>query len=119
VASDQNGDSVAGAAAFTRLFTGSQLTHTLQVLESMERAGLTHREFLATVLIRDLGKLASLTGEKWENLEGGGKIPLGEILPGSGFENCTFNWDHADVVHARFHPYVSKNMAWLSKWHSI
>jgi len=57
--------------------------------------------------------------QKWENLEGGGKIPLGEILPGSGFENCTFNWDHADVVHARFHPYVSKNMAWLLKWHSI
>ena len=101
------------------MFTGSQLTHTLQVLESMERAGITDREFLATTLIHDLGKLAVLRGEKWENLEGGGKIPLGENVPGSGFENCTFNWDHADVVHARFRPYVSKDMAWLLKWHSI
>jgi hypothetical protein len=58
------------------MFTGSQLTHTLQVLEGMEKAGITDREFLATTLIHDLGKLASLRGEKWENLEGGGKIPL-------------------------------------------
>jgi hypothetical protein len=101
------------------MFTGSQLTHTLQVLESMEKAGITDREFLATTLIHDLGKLASLKGEKWENLEGGGKIPHGENEPGSGFENCTFNWDHADVVYARFHPYVCKDMAWVLKWHSI
>jgi Myo-inositol oxygenase len=101
------------------MFTGSQLAHTLQVLERMEKAGITDREFLATTLIHDLGKLAILRGEKWENLEGGGKIPLGENVPGSGFENCTFTWDHADVVHARFHPYVSKDMAWLLRWHSI
>ena len=101
------------------MFTGSQLTHTLQVLESMEKAGISDREFLATTLIHDLGKLASLQSEKWENLEGGGKIPQGENVPGSGFENCTFSWDHADVVHARFHPYVSKDIAWLLKWHSI
>ena len=101
------------------LFTGSQLTHALQVLESMERAGITDREFLATTLIHDLGKLAILKGEKWENLEGGGKPPLGENVPGSGLENCTFIWDHGDVVHARFHPYMSKDMAWLLKWHSI
>jgi predicted HD phosphohydrolase len=50
------------------MFTGSQLTHTLQALESMEKAGITDREFLATTLIHDLGKLASLQGEQWENL---------------------------------------------------
>src|SRR5512146_1120307 len=38
------------------MFTGSQLTHTLQVLESMEKAGITDPEFLATTLIHDLGK---------------------------------------------------------------
>jgi predicted HD phosphohydrolase len=52
------------------MFTGSQLTHTLQALKSMEKAGITDREFLATTLIHDLGKLASLKSEKWENLEG-------------------------------------------------
>jgi hypothetical protein len=101
------------------LFCGSQLTHTLQVLESMEKAGITDKEFLATTLIHDLGKLAVLKGESWENLEGGGKMPLGENVPGSGFANCTFNWDHADVVHARFKPYVSENMKWVLNWHSI
>jgi hypothetical protein len=101
------------------LYCGSQLTHTLQVLESMEKAGITDREFLATTLVHDLGKIAILKGEDWENIEGGGKIPQGENVPGAGFANCTFNWDHADIVHARFHPYVSENMAWVLKWHSI
>ena len=54
-------------------------------------------------------------GEPRERLQD----PQGENVPGSGFENCTFTWDHVDVVHARFHPYVSKDMAWLVKWHSI
>src|SRR3984893_5051509 len=101
------------------LFCGSQLTHTLQVLESMERAGITDKEFLARTLIHDLGKLAVLKGESWENLEGGGKIPLGENVRGSGLANCTLSWDHGDVVHARFKPYVSENMQWVVNWHSI
>lgn len=101
------------------LYCGSQLTHTLQVLESMEKAGITDKELLVTTLIHDLGKLAVLKGESWENLEGGGKIPLGENVPGSGFANCTFNWDHADVVHARFKPYLSEDMQWILNWHSI
>ncbi len=46
------------------LYCGSQLTHTLQVLESMEEAGITDREFLAATLIHDLGKLASLEGRE-------------------------------------------------------
>ena len=103
----------------TLMFTGSQLTHTLQVLESMERDGINDREFLAITLIHDLGKVAVLQGEKWENLEGGGKVPIGENTPGSGFENCNFIWDHSDVVHARFRPYVSEDMAWILRWHSI
>jgi hypothetical protein len=61
------------------IFTGSQLTHTLQVLESMERAGITDREFLATILIHDLGKLAILKGEKWENLEGAARSPWAKM----------------------------------------
>jgi hypothetical protein len=44
---------------------------------------------------------------------------MGENEPGSGLANCTFNWDHADVVHARFHPYASEGMAWTLHWHSI
>jgi hypothetical protein len=101
------------------LFGGSQLLHTLQVLESMEKDGITDPEFLAAVLVHDLGKLAVLKGESWENIEGGGKIPLGENSPGSGFARCSFSWDHADIVHARLHPYLSDDMAWLLKWHTV
>jgi len=46
------------------MFTGSQLTHTLQVLESMEKAGITDRQFLATTLIHDLGKACQSQGRE-------------------------------------------------------
>ncbi|WP_395665756.1 inositol oxygenase family protein [Methylocella sp.] len=102
------------------LYCGSQLTHTLQIMESMEEAGVDDRELLATTLIHDLGKLAVFKGEKWENIEGGGKFPIGDDnRPGAGLANCTFKWDHADIVHARLAPYVSKDMQWLLRWHSI
>src|ERR1700730_4967142 len=55
--------------AMERLYCPSQLTHTLQVLEKLEDAGITDREFLATMLIHDVGKLAAMKGEKWENIE--------------------------------------------------
>jgi Myo-inositol oxygenase len=63
------------------MFTGSQLTHTLQVLESMEKAGITDREFLATTLIHDLGKLAIFKGEKWEKPRGRRQNSLGRECP--------------------------------------
>ena len=101
------------------LYCTSQLTHTLQVLESMEEAGVTDRDLIVMTLIHDLGKIALLKGERPENVECGGKIPIGENVPGSGFANCNFIWDHADIVHARFKPYVNEKIAWLLKWHSI
>ena len=60
------------------MFCGSQLTHTFQVLESMEKAGITDKEFLATTLVHDLGKLAALMGENWENLEGAARSRSGK-----------------------------------------
>ncbi len=60
-----------------------------------------------------------MKGEKWENIEGGGKRPLRHHEPGSGLANGSFKWDHSDIVHARFKPYLSEDMAWLLKWHSI
>jgi hypothetical protein len=101
------------------LYCGSQLTHTLQVLESMERAGITDRDLIAMTLIHDLGKLAFLKGELPEHVEGGGKRPLRKHEPSIGLDNCSFTWDHADIVHARFKPYVSEEMAWLLRYHSI
>jgi len=61
------------------MFTGSQLTHTLQVLESMEKAGIIDREFLATSLIHDLGKLASLKGEKWRTSRAAVRSPTARM----------------------------------------
>jgi hypothetical protein len=104
------------------LYCGSQLTHTLQVLESMERAGInetTNREMIVFGLIHDLGEIALLKGELPEHVEGGGKRPLADYPAGIGLDNCAFTWDHSDIVHARLKNHVSENIAWLLRYHSI
>ncbi len=104
------------------LYCGSQLIHTLQILESMERAGINEKtdpDMIVATLIHDLGKLALLKGELPEHVEAGGKRPLREHEPGIGLDNGTFTWDHSDIVHARFKPYVSADIAWLLRYHSI
>lgn len=101
------------------LYCASQLTHTLQVLESMEQVGVTEPDLIVAALIHDLGKLSLLAGELPENVDAGGKIPIGENEPGSGLENCSLTWDHSDIAYARFKPYVSDRMAWLLRWHSV
>ena len=80
------------------MFTGSQLTHTLQVLESMENAGITSTaEFLAMHPSTILVSLPFSRAKKRENLCRAAANPLkAKNLPGSGFENCTFSWDHAN-----------------------
>lgn len=101
------------------LYCGSQLTHILQMLESMEDEGVTDRDLFAVAFVHDLGKLASLKGEAWENIESGGKFALRDHEPGLGLENGLFCWDHSDIAYARFKPYLPEHVAWLVRWHSI
>jgi hypothetical protein len=88
----------------------------------METAGIneaTNREMMVFGLIHDLGELALLKGELPEHVEGGGKRPLTDCPAGIGLDNCVFTWDHSDIVHARLRNYVSENIAWLLRYHSI
>ena len=101
------------------LYCGSQLTHTLQVVESMEEAGITDRDLIIAALLHDIGKVALLKGEKPENIECGGKIPIGKNVAGGGFARSNFIWDHSDIVYARLKPYLNEKVAWLVRYHSI
>ena len=47
------------------------------------------------------------------------QVPDGRERVGLRFGELHLQLDHADVVHARFHPYVSEDMAWTLQWHSI
>ncbi len=103
----------------TFLYCTSQLTHALQVVESMEQAGISDPDMLLVGLLHDVGKLTLLKGEAPELVEGGGKTPVGHNEEGIGLDSCVLTWDHGDVAYARLKPYLPDHVAWLIHYHSI
>jgi hypothetical protein len=96
----------------------SQLTHTLQVLELMERDGVPD-DLLFTALFHDVGKLALLVGERPEHVEGNGRTPIGPHEPGIGLDHCVLTYGHGDIVHQRLGHLLPDHIAWLLRFHDI
>lgn len=102
----------------TRFGNVNQLVHTLQVLDSMDDAGIDNEDMRLAALLHDLGKLLDLAGEAPENVFGM-KSPIGEYAPGIGLEAVRFQWCHDDFVHNRLYEHVSDPVAWLLRYHGI
>jgi hypothetical protein len=103
----------------TLLYCTSQLTHTLHVVEGLVQAGITDRDIIIAGLVHDVGKLALLTGEAPEYIEGSGKKPIAPAAPGSGLDRCLLTWDHGEIAYARLKDHLSEPCAWLVRYHSI
>ena len=103
-----------------RLACASQLTHVLQVLEGMERDGISDPSLLLLACVHDIGKILLLVDEAPEYIESNGaKTPLGNPRPGIGLYNCTFRWDHCDFAYLRLKDHVPPHVAWLLRHHGM
>jgi hypothetical protein len=67
-----------------------------------------------------LGKLLIKFGDEDPiNVEAGGeKVPLTGTL-GCGLIDCTFRWDHGNFAYLRLKDYVSPEVAWIVRNHSL
>ena len=101
------------------LFCTSQLIHVLQVLESMEQHGEKDPDLYLVALLHELGKIALLKGEAPQNVEGGGRKPVGEYEKGIGLDNCTLQFGHGEIVYLRLKDYVPDHIAWLLRYHDM
>ena len=88
-----NGSRCASIRPTAALFCTSQLTHVLQMLDTMDRDGIDDPELLLAVLVHDLGKLLLVAGEDPANVVCMNS-PIGEPTPGVGLDQCTFQWNH-------------------------
>ncbi len=100
------------------LYCTSQLVHTLQVLEGLERDGIRDRDFLIAGLVHDLGKVLLLTGEAPENVVCF-NTPIGDYEDGIGLDNCTFQWNHEEFIYSRLKDFVPEHVARLIRYHGI
>ncbi len=100
------------------LYCVSQLVHTLQVVEAMEKDGVKDEAMIVSALIHDLGKLLLLTDEDPENI-----VCMNTVVTTRekevGLDNCIFQWNHDEFVYNRFKDHVPDNIAWIIRYHSI
>jgi hypothetical protein len=96
----------------------SQLAHTLQALELMERDGV-EEDLLLAMLLHDVGKLALLRGELPEHVEGLGRGPIGEHEPGIGLDQCLLRYGHGEILHQRLGAHLPEHLDWAIRYHDI
>lgn len=101
------------------LYCTSQLAHVLQILEGMERDGISDPDMFIAALVHDIGKVLLLTGEAPENVVGGHHQPIGDYEEGIGLDNCILQWDHGEFAYSRLKDYLPDHVAWLVRYHTI
>jgi hypothetical protein len=101
-----------------RLGCVSQLTHALQVADSMHVAGVTDPDLIVAALVHDLGKLLLLTGVDAANVVGC-RDPIGWHPSGIGLDQCVFYWNHDEIIYLRLKDEVPDHLAWLLRFHSL
>ena len=95
----------------------SQWVHTIQVIEGMEKDGIDDEEFIFAGWVHDLGKLLLLTDEDPANIVCDNFVVSGSR--GIGLDNCFVNWNHDEWIYLKLKSFVSDEVAWLIRYHSI
>jgi len=95
----------------------SQLTHTIQVVDSMHRHGVTDEEFFIAAWLHDLGKILLNGTEDPANIVCLNIVIEGE--PKAGLDNCICTWNHDDYAFQKFQNLVPEHIAWLLRYHSL
>lgn len=99
------------------LLAVSQLTHTIQVVNSMDEAGIKDEDMLVTAWLHDIGKLLLLTDEDPANI-----VCLNYVIKGNneaGLNNCVCSWNHDEFAYIKFGNILSERGAWLLRYHSL
>ncbi len=102
----------------TSLLNTTQYIHVLQVLEAMEKDGLQGSCWYVAAILHDLGKLLLLTPEGPENIVCLNS-PIDDHEGRAGLDNLVMQWNHDEFAYMRLKDYVSDEIGWLIRYHSI
>jgi Myo-inositol oxygenase len=100
------------------LYCTNQYIHVQQILEGMERDGVTDNDLILAALTHDLGKVALLTDEVPENVVCGLR-PVEEYGEGVGLDHIFCQFGHDEIAYTRIKDHVPDFVAWLTRYHSM
>jgi hypothetical protein len=98
------------------LLLTSQYVHVQQVLEGMERDGVTDRDMLLIALLHDLGKVMLLTAEVPEHVVGYNEL-FGDYPAGVGLDQVVYQFGHDELIYSRLKDHVPAHIAWTIRHH--
>lgn len=101
-----------------RLGVGSQEVHVLQMIEGMERDGITDPDMFLAAIIHDMGKVP-LSGHEPPEHIGFNNYVIGEYPDGTGLDNVTITYSQDEYLYARLKDHLPDHLAWLVRFHGI
>lgn len=101
-----------------RLGVGSQEVHVLQMLEGMERDGITDPDMLLAAIIHDMGKPLLIPHEPPEYIGFNNHI-IGEYPDGIGLDNIVLTYSQDEYLYTRLKDHLPDHLAWLVRYHGI
>lgn len=102
----------------TELYGISQLTHSLQVADAMERSGVVDETMILAAIIHDFGKITSLFGEAPEHTDGPNEVISGP-KPGCGLDQTLVMWNHDEFGYQKLKDFIPDHVGWLVRYHSL
>lgn len=100
-----------------KLGCASQLTHSLQMIEAMERDGIRDDGMFLLALFHDLGKLLLLTDEDPANVVGTNHILTPKAQTGLDQHIC--QWNHCEFGYMRFRSFLPSHLCWAIRYHGL
>ncbi len=95
----------------------SQLTHSLQIIEAMERDGVLNDDFLLLAFTHDLGKLLLLTDEDPAHVVGTNHILTEKGK--RGLDGHITQWNHCEFGYLRFKEILPNHVSWTIRYHGL
>ncbi|MGB3616100.1 MAG: inositol oxygenase family protein [Elainellaceae cyanobacterium] len=101
-----------------RLGVGSQEVHLLQMVEGMDRDGVTDQDMYLAAIIHDMAKALLFEHEPPENIGFNNNL-IGDYPDGIGLDNVTITFSQDEYLYLRLKDYLPDHLAWLIRYHGI
>lgn len=101
-----------------RLLSTTQYYHALQVFQAMINDNIKSEKLLFLALYHDIGKILILFDEEQSNVMCSTFV-IYKNRYNNNFNNIIISWNHDEFGYQKLKNYVSKDIAWVIRYHSL
>lgn len=103
----------------TRMGVASQEVHVLQMIEGMQRDGITDPDMFLAAIIHDMAKVILADYEPPENIGFNNHLIGQDYKEGIGLDNVVITFSQDEYLYSRLKDHLPDHLAWLVRYHGI